>query len=250
MRTDIATYLQQSLEGKFYHRMVDTVLSRDKNWLRWKAESCPPFQLPSLEASNYLEGQNGTQKATANKRLKSMPLGALDLGFLSEATTVDGLGKLRDPERFTLPTLDSFRGPILDDEFEIDMARSTEDKTKATEAKASKLWRALRIASRSRFGLFDKIDDGKNLDPLFEDRRNTEEPSEDTNDKDGDQVNGDNKEMDEEDSHGGESEVPTSSSIAKLEGGLRDGTVQQDVVTSTGHEPEVDDPTVTASDPT
>ena len=38
----------------------------------------------------------------------------------------------------------------------------------ATNARASKLWRTLRIASKNKFGLFDKIDDGNNLRALFE----------------------------------------------------------------------------------
>ena len=48
------------------------------------------------------------------------------------------------------------------------MAKTEEDKQLATNARASKLWRTLRIASKNRFGLFDKIDDGNNLRALFE----------------------------------------------------------------------------------
>lgn len=43
-----------------------------------------------------------------------------------------------------------------------------EDKHNLQEAKASKTWRALRIASKDRLSLFDKIDDGKQLEALFE----------------------------------------------------------------------------------
>jgi|SRR6266498_179854 len=35
-------------------------------------------------------------------------------------------------------------------------------------AKASKTWRTLRITSKSKLNLFDKVDDGKNLKVLFE----------------------------------------------------------------------------------
>lgn len=43
-----------------------------------------------------------------------------------------------------------------------------DDKHKLQQAKASKTWRALRIASKDRLSLFDKIDDGKQLQALFE----------------------------------------------------------------------------------
>jgi THO complex subunit 1 len=48
------------------------------------------------------------------------------------------------------------------------MARTDEEKQQAIDAKASKLWRTLRIASKSKLSLFDKIDDGNKLDALFE----------------------------------------------------------------------------------
>lgn len=48
------------------------------------------------------------------------------------------------------------------------MARSDEDKQLALNARASKLWRTLRIASKSQLNLFDKIDDGNNLQVLFQ----------------------------------------------------------------------------------
>lgn len=48
------------------------------------------------------------------------------------------------------------------------MAKTGEEKQQATDARASKLWRTLRIASKSRLNLFDRIDDGNNLQALFQ----------------------------------------------------------------------------------
>lgn len=48
------------------------------------------------------------------------------------------------------------------------MAKTGEEKQQATDARASKLWRTLRIASKSKLNLFDKIDDGNNLQALFQ----------------------------------------------------------------------------------
>ncbi|MCJ1431102.1 hypothetical protein MMC27_000453 [Xylographa pallens] len=168
MRLDIANYLQQGPEGKFYYRMVDTVLLRDKNWVRWKAENCPPFQRLSLSPDDFVMARNGAQKACTNKRLRAMPLGSLDLGFLSDVETMDGMEKFKDPARYAIPDAESLKGPIADDEFDASIAASEEDKQLATNARASKLWRMLRICYKSKFGVFDKIDDGNNLEALFE----------------------------------------------------------------------------------
>lgn len=48
------------------------------------------------------------------------------------------------------------------------MAKTGEEKQQATDARASKLWRTLRIASKSKLNVFDKIDDGNNLQALFQ----------------------------------------------------------------------------------
>ena len=166
-RADISFYLMQGPEGKFYYRMVDTVLSRDKNWTHWKAESCPPIERPPIPPEDFSEAMKGAQRTCTNKRLRSVPLGTLDPKFLNETGSNDGMERLKDPRRYAIPTAESFERPIADDQFEIEMVSSTEEKQIAEDAKASKLWRTLRIASKNALRLFDKIDDGKNLDALF-----------------------------------------------------------------------------------
>ena len=147
--------------------MVDTVLSRDKNWVYWKAEGCPPFQRPSVSASEYSAARTSASKATTNKRLRSTPMGSLDLSFLTDLDGSDGMEKLKGPERYAVPALESFERPIADDEFEMEMAKTEEEKSLVANARASKIWRALRIASKGKFGLFDKLEDGGNLGILF-----------------------------------------------------------------------------------
>ncbi len=71
-------------------------------------------------------------------------------------------------DRYTIPSIDSFKGPIADDDFDIDMAQTDELKKQAADARASKLWRTLRVASKSRLNMLDKIDDGQDLQALFE----------------------------------------------------------------------------------
>ncbi|KAL9030980.1 MAG: hypothetical protein Q9196_000949 [Gyalolechia fulgens] len=170
-RAEIATYLQQGQEGKFYYRMVDTVLSRDKNWVRWKAEGCPLIEQPPLTAESVLESQKGAAKACAPRRIRPTPMGSLDLGFLSNAGDegqAQGLEALKNPERYRMPKVEDYKVPIMEDEFDMDMAKTDEEKENAAVAKASKMWRALRIASKSRLNMFDKLEEGKGLDPLFD----------------------------------------------------------------------------------
>ena len=99
MRNEIATYLQQGPEGKFYYRMVDTVLSRDKNWVHWKAEGCPPIGLDPVSAEDFAEAERGAREACANKRIRPMPLGSVDLKFLSKGSDTNMMEKLKDPAR-------------------------------------------------------------------------------------------------------------------------------------------------------
>ncbi|OAX85595.1 hypothetical protein ACJ72_00009 [Emergomyces africanus] len=168
MKTSIATYLQQGSEGKFYYRMVDTVLTRDKNWVRWKAEACPPIERAPVSIQDYLDTQTSAIKVSTSKRLRSAPLGSLDLSFLMEDKNINSIDRLKHPDRFTTPALDSYMRGIADDDFNIDMTQSREEKDEAIKAKASKTWRTLRLSSRSKLALFDKIEDGNNLKVLFE----------------------------------------------------------------------------------
>ncbi|KAL8843016.1 MAG: hypothetical protein Q9176_002319 [Flavoplaca citrina] len=171
MRTEIATYLQQGQEGKFYYRMVDTVLSRDKNWAHWKAEGCPLIKKPPIAAESFVESQKGAQRTSAPKRIRPTPIGSLDLNFLlntGDEGQAHGLEILKKPARYTLPKVEDFKAPIMDDEFDLDRAQTDTEKESISVAKASKMWRTLRVASKNRLNLFDKLDDGNGMAPLFD----------------------------------------------------------------------------------
>ncbi|OKL62078.1 hypothetical protein UA08_02723 [Talaromyces atroroseus] len=177
-RDIVADYLQQGIDGKFYYRMVDTVLSRDKNWVRWKVENCPPIEKPAIETDAYFQARTNALKVYSSKRLRPSPMGSLDLTFLSEGDSTSSLEQLKDPDRYSTPAPDSFMMGIVDDEFDIDMAKEKDEKEAAERAKASKLWRTLRLTSRSKLFEFEKIEDGKKINLLFE--KTTEEPKEES----------------------------------------------------------------------
>ncbi|EAW13358.1 THO complex subunit THO1/HPR1 [Aspergillus clavatus NRRL 1] len=168
MRKVIEEYLQEGAGGKFYYRMVDTVLSRDKNWVRWKAEGCPLIEKPAVSVTEYLGARENATKTYANKRLRPSPMGSLNLNFLTEAESSVSLERLKEQERYTVPAADSFMMGLMDDELDIDTAQTKEDREMAMRAKASKTWRILRLSAKGKLAAFDKIDDGKNLKVLFE----------------------------------------------------------------------------------
>ncbi|KAI5306967.1 hypothetical protein KEM56_006041 [Ascosphaera pollenicola] len=168
MKNSISRYLQDGPDGKFYYRMVDTVLTRDKNWVRWKAEGCPKIESPPVSTSDYLETRTKATKMFAPKRLRATPMGSLDLKFLAKESSESAMNKLKESERYTNPNPETYFGGIADDEFDIDTAASTEEKDQATKAKYSKIWRILRLTSRTHLNRFKDIDDGNNLKILFQ----------------------------------------------------------------------------------
>ncbi|KAM0449239.1 hypothetical protein ACHAO4_007903 [Trichoderma viride] len=165
----ISDYLKQGADGPYFFRMVETVLARDKNWVFWKMASCPPIQRDPVSAQGFVEAKEAAQRMATSKRLRPNPLNAVPLDFLANEDESSGLDKLKDSERYQLPELDAFKSKIADDDFEIEMPTNSETKVAAVAGKASKSWRALRIASRFKLAAFDKLDDPKKINLIFED---------------------------------------------------------------------------------
>lgn len=175
MKAEISEYLRHASDGPFYLRVVDTVLSRDKNWVRWKIENCPPIQRPAVSPQEWADAMSKAKSNTTNKRMRREAMGSLALDFLNEGDDEAAMAKLRDPERYQLPELKSFKRKIQEDELEIEMPMTDQSKAAAIEGKASKTWRALRIASRTKLTLFDKIESDENIGLLFEEEEQPKE---------------------------------------------------------------------------
>ena len=168
MKEKIAAYLRLGAEGPYFYRMVETVLSRDKHWVRWKVDNCAPISKDPVSAKEYEEAVLAAQKTATNKRLRPTPMGSLSLDFLGDGQTTDAMEKFKAEDRYRLPELETFRRKIADDDFEIEMPTNNETKTAAIEGKASKTWRALRIAGKFRLAAFDKIENEDKIDVIFE----------------------------------------------------------------------------------
>jgi THO complex subunit 1 len=170
MRSSIISHLADSPDGRFYNRMVENVLSRDKNWLRWKMESCPPIEKPPMQTDDYTKSQTAAKKACTTRRLRPAPMGALKLDFISDLDTADKLRLLTERERpAELPEsglLDAIKSADLELEME-DIVKGPEAWMDALDKRASKSWRALRMARRDRFGRLNYVDESKDLDALL-----------------------------------------------------------------------------------
>lgn len=167
MKQTISDYLKRGIDGPYFYRMVETVLARDKNWVFWKMASCPPIQREPVSPELFVEAKTTVQKSATSKRLRPTPMGSVPLDFLRDTDDESSLDQLKTAERYQLPELESFQRKIADDDFEIDMPTNDQTKAAAIAGKASKSWRALRIAARSKLAAFDKIDDSKKVDIIF-----------------------------------------------------------------------------------
>ncbi|KAJ1337722.1 THO complex subunit 1 [Microdochium nivale] len=175
MKERITSYLQAGPDGYFFFRVVDSVLSRDKGWVRWKIESCPPIERPAVTPSEFRVAMDGARKLATNKRLRPTPMGALDLNFLREEDGEAALERLKDAARWRLPDLDKFRDKIASDDFDLGFAGSEKEKADILELKASKTWRAFRLARRDKLANLDHVDDWQKVDAIFEDLQSLEE---------------------------------------------------------------------------
>ena len=144
-RHQISAYLQSQgpgNEGKMYSRMVETVLSRDKNWVRWKAESCPKISRKPVSAAKYLGSQQNLVDLTAKKPMPA-PMGAGDFSFLNQSASIESL---KYPEkRFRNPNMAEYYKLIQMDELDLDFA-GEEEKKEIEERKEGRVWRALRAS--------------------------------------------------------------------------------------------------------
>lgn len=202
MKAIITEYLKSAPDGQFFLRMVETILSRDKNWVRWKIENCPLIERPPISAKDWATAMGDAKSRNTSKRIRPNAMQPLSLDFLQDGDDEQAMEELKDPKRHKLPEVKSFKRGIQEADLEIDMPMSNASLRDAVESKASKTWRALRIASRTKLALFDKIDSYEDINILFEDEKPKEEPQE--NGANGESADGDETKGDGENGEAGE----------------------------------------------
>jgi len=166
-RSAISVLLSAEKEdGRFYHRMVDTVLTRDKNWVQWKLENCQTVLEDPVPAEHELEARAGVRGSAKPRRVPEKPMGAMDLGFLEEGQG-GGLEALKAPARFTDPTLDDLIDGVRTDKLDLEMAMDDEEKSGLENAMANKTWRALRQVRATDLNKLNDVDPAKDLEEVF-----------------------------------------------------------------------------------
>ena len=165
-RDVIANYLRSTADGAQYHRMVETVLARDKNWVRWKIESCPSIVRGPVITEQELAARKGATSAVRARNVPDKPNGAMDLSFLDEGTG-GGLEVLKDPSRYTAPSIEQLVESVKTDKLDLDFAADDEERTSFENAMQNAKWRALRQARSSNLSLLDKDEPGKDLEDVM-----------------------------------------------------------------------------------
>ena len=85
--------------------------------------------------------------------------------------------------RFTAPSIETLVRGIENDNLDLEMAMADQEKHSLEAAMSSKSWRALRAASRSSFGLLEKIGPTHTLQEAFmHDSKTGQEPISDAMD--------------------------------------------------------------------
>ncbi|KAF9696953.1 hypothetical protein EKO04_004911 [Ascochyta lentis] len=166
IKNAIANYLQEGPDGKFYYRMVDTVLSRDKNWVRWKMENCQPFTRNRVDTAEVQSSKSDAVRAISKKRPNEPTGVSSSLNFLYNTEAEKGLSQLRQRDRFNAPNAETYAKKVKMVDLDLEMANTDAEKREAEERKSSYVWRGLRTASQKQLSSFDKIDYGKGLEAL------------------------------------------------------------------------------------
>lgn len=171
MKAAISKYLQEAPDGKFYYRMVDNVVSRDKNWVAWKVESCQDISRKPITVEEYTDAERNAKRICKTTRLRARTLGAIDLDFLDEDAADVGMESLRDESTTETPRPQAFVRDVQNTDLDLEMVdkeREEQEWAGLVNKRASKTWRALRLVSHERLSLFSTIDEAKGLDALLE----------------------------------------------------------------------------------
>ncbi|KAF1365234.1 hypothetical protein EJ07DRAFT_150756 [Lizonia empirigonia] len=166
IKNAIANYLQEGPDGKFYYRMVDTVLSRDKNWVRWKMENCQPFTRKRVDTTDFLTSKSDAVRAVAKKRPVDPTGVSSSLKFLYNTEAEKGLSQLRQRDRFNAPSAETYAKKVKMIDLDLGMAKTDTEKRELEEKKSSLIGRGLRAASQKQLSSFDKIEHRKGLEAL------------------------------------------------------------------------------------
>ncbi|CAM8882694.1 unnamed protein product [Rhodiola kirilowii] len=132
-------------KGKGFLRKVDHILEREKNWVWWKRDGCPPFEKPPIEKKTGLDG--------ARKRPR-WRLGNKELSQLWKWADQNP-NALTDPERVCTPAISEYWKPLADD---MDVTAGIEEEYHHKNNRVY-CWKGLRFAARQDLEGFSRFTD-------------------------------------------------------------------------------------------
>lgn len=72
--------------------------------------------------------------------------------------------------RSELPDAKTLVRDVQEMDLDLDIANTEDEKRELEDQKMSKTWRALRLMSKTKLNLFDKVDDGRNLECFLQNK--------------------------------------------------------------------------------
>ncbi|KAK8970863.1 hypothetical protein KSP40_PGU008019 [Platanthera guangdongensis] len=131
-------------KGKEFLQCIEHILEREKNWLWWKWEGCPPFEKQPAEKKI---GQDATKKRKPRWRLGNKELSQL------WKWAEQNPNALSDPQRVHMPSVSEYWKPLAED---MDPAAGIEEEYHHKNNRVY-CWKGLRFSARQDLEGFSKF---------------------------------------------------------------------------------------------
>jgi len=159
-KMQISESLSEDQQGRLFMRLINTVLTREQNWVHWKAEGCHKFDLLPVPTGEFLGAKNKALNHCKPERPFPYVMGTPTLNRLWQDTGKRlKLDNLVEEGRYRTPSFDSFREGVDKDLEDLKDAMFPSDIEECHNAVQTKTWKGLRLAAQSRLHLFNKFDD-------------------------------------------------------------------------------------------
>ncbi|EGG00202.1 uncharacterized protein MELLADRAFT_118113 [Melampsora larici-populina 98AG31] len=156
--------------GEVFALTIKQILTREQNWIMWKAGSCPSFERPSLGDEMIKAAEANYKRIIAPPMRFPHPVGTPALSKLwSNKVTPESIESMDFSEG--VPDLNALHGKIMAQEKQLSALKesllaqgksdtdvSNDPQVQAIQERKSSLsWRALRVAQTTHLQLFGKI---------------------------------------------------------------------------------------------
>uniref|UniRef100_A0A6N2M8V8 Uncharacterized protein n=1 Tax=Salix viminalis TaxID=40686 RepID=A0A6N2M8V8_SALVM len=133
-------------QGKDFLHMVEHILEREKNWLWWKRDGCPPFEKQPIENKTVQDG--------GKKRRPRWRLGNKELSQLWKWADQNP-NALTDPQRVRTPAITDYWKPLAED---MDPSAGIDAEYHHKNNRVY-CWKGLRISARQDLDGFSRFTD-------------------------------------------------------------------------------------------